>query len=483
MQFISFGFLLALPVVALITYFIPQKYRYIWLLVVSIAFYTSISPVALIVLAANILVTYFAGRTIEKLINSSANSDGVAADSEKKNRPAAAKTVLVASIIFEIAAMFFFRTGILIYAIGISFFTLKSVGYLADVYKGEREAEKDPLMLALFVSFFPQVVSGPIDRAGNLIPQLREPVSVDFDRLRDGFLQMLWGYFLKLVIADRLAVFVNEVYASPGFYEGTIVAIATLFYTFEIYCDFAGYTSIAIGTARILGIDVTKNFDCPYLSKSIPEFWRRWHISLSSWLKDYVYIPLGGSRKGKNRKYLNIIIVFAVSGIWHGSALTFLVWGLLHAIYQIIGYLTAPLREKLLGVLKISRDELSHTIISTLFTFLLVNFAWIFFRAQSLMHAFMIIKKSFEFTPWVLSDTSLYQAGLSRASLGVGIIGIVILTITDILSFRGIEIRKVILRQTLWLRWLVMLTAIMVILIFGIWGSGYDASSFIYQQF
>jgi D-alanyl-lipoteichoic acid acyltransferase DltB (MBOAT superfamily) len=327
------------------------------------------------------------------------------------------------------------------------------------------------------------VISGPIDRAGNLMPQFAYPVTVDFYRLRDGFLQMLWGYFLKLVIADRLAIFVGNVYAAPEYVEGSVVALATIFYTFEIYCDFAGYSAIAIGVAEILGIDVKKNFDAPYMSTSIAEFWRRWHISLSSWLRDYVYIPLGGNRKGTLRKYLNIIIVFAVSGIWHGSALTFLVWGLLHAMYQVVGFVMMPVRDKIVEVLKIDRQGLSHRTVKTLLTFLMVNLAWVFFRATSLTHALTIIKKSFEFTPWVFTDMSLYAAGLSRPAFTLVTFGIALLIIADILNYRDVEIREKIIKQAIWYRWLIMIGAILAILVFGIWGAGYDASSFIYQQF
>ncbi len=474
MQFVSLAFLAALPIAALINFIIPRKFRYIWLLIISFAFYLSIDVKAFVVMAGTIIITFGAGLILDRLLEDTQDSG---------KRPLGATITLFLAIAIEIAAMFIFRSGKIMGAIGISFYMLKSVGYLIDVYRGDERAEKNPLMLALFVSFFPQVISGPIDRAGNLMPQFAYPVTVDFYRLRDGFLQMLWGYFLKLVIADRLAIFVGNVYAAPEYVEGSVVALATIFYTFEIYCDFAGYSAIAIGVAEILGIDVKKNFDAPYMSTSIAEFWRRWHISLSSWLRDYVYIPLGGNRKGTLRKYLNIIIVFAVSGIWHGSALTFLVWGLLHAMYQVVGFVMMPVRDKIVEVLKIDRQGLSHRTVKTLLTFLMVNLAWVFFRATSLTHALTIIKKSFEFTPWVFSDGSLVEFGLSKAGLNVGYLGIVLLIIIDVLAFNDVEIRERILRQSIWYRWLIMIGAILVILIFGIWGAGYDASSFIYQQF
>ncbi|WP_022768193.1 MBOAT family O-acyltransferase [Butyrivibrio sp. NC2007] len=472
MQFVSFGFLIMLPIVALINFFIPRKYRYIWLLVVSALFYLSLDMKAAAVMAGTVVVTYFAALLMEKV---SGGAD------EKRTKTAA--VILALAIVIEVAAMLVFRSGKILGAIGISFYMLKSIGYLVDVYRGDDIAEHNPLMLALFVSFFPQVLSGPIERSGNMMPQFAYPVTVDFDRFRDGFLQCLWGYFLKLVIADRLAIFVNSVYQAPESAQGTIVAIATVLYSFEIYCDFAGYSAIAIGVARILGIDVMKNFDSPYMAKSIAEFWRRWHISLSGWLKDYIYIPLGGNRKGTVRKYINVLIVFAISGIWHGSALTFLVWGLLHAVYQILGFVTQPLRDKVVETLKIDRNGLSHRTMKTIFTFLLVNLAWVFFRASSLEQALLIIKKSFEFTPWVLSDETLFKFGLSHGSFNIGIAGIVLLIIMDVLNFNGVEMRERIIKQSIWYRWIIMIGAILAILIFGIWGAGYNASSFIYQQF
>ena len=428
MQFVSFAFLLLLPVAALINFIIPRKLRYIWLLVISIAFYLSIDLKAAAVMAGTVVVTYGAALLMEKLMGDA-----------KDDKPKSSLVVLGLSVVILIAAMLIFRSGKIMGAIGISFYMLKSVGYLVDVYRGDLKAEHNFCKLALFVSFFTQVISGPIERAGNMLPQFSYPVTVDFDRMRDGFLQILWGYFLKLVIADRLAIFVNSVYDAPTQVEGTVVAIATVFYSFEIYCDFAGYSAIAIGVSRILGIDVMKNFDSPYMSKSIAEFWRRWHISLSTWLRDYVYIPLGGNRKGTVRKYVNVLIVFAVSGIWHGSALTFLVWGILHAVYQIIGFITMPVRDKAVDLLKIDRGSLSHRTVRTLVTFLLVNLAWIFFRATSLKQAVEVIKKSFEFTPWVFTDGKLFKMGLSQASFNVGIAGIALLIIMDVLALTALR--------------------------------------------
>ena len=462
MQFVSFTFLAFLPLVVLINYIFPRKYKYIWLLITSIVFYASIDLKALLVLLATIVFTYFFGLFIEK----------------KRLKP-----VLIAAVLMEVAALLVFRAGSFLGVLGISFYMLKAIGYLIDVYREDVKAEKNFLNLALFISFFPQVVSGPIERAGNMLPQFNYPMTVDFDMLRDGLLEMLWGYILKLVLADRLAIFVNRVYADPAAAPGSIVLLATVFYTFEIYCDFAGYSHIAIGASRILGIDVMKNFDSPYLSTSIAEFWRRWHISLSSWLRDYVYIPLGGNRKGKARKYLNILLVFAVSGIWHGTALTFLVWGILHDLYQIAGYLLMPVRDRLVEMFKINRSSFSHRIVTIAGTFILVNLAWVFFRADSLSTAVLVLTKCLEFTPWVLGDGTIYAYGINHNNLLLTVVGILVLTVVDVIGYKDVELRGKILSQGLWLRWIIMIAGVLLVLVCGVWGPGYDASSFIYQQF
>ncbi len=472
MQFISFAFLLFLPVVALINSIIPRNYRYIWLLIASISFYISIDVKAAIVMAGTVVVTYGAALLIDKIKERAGE-----APSKK------AAFVLGFSILIEVAAMLVFRSGKILGAIGISFYMLKSIGYLIDVYRGDEKAERNFLMLALFVSFFPQVISGPIERAGNMLPRFAYPVTVDFDRLRDGFLQMLWGYFLKLVIADRLAIFVNSVYKAPQSFDGTIVALATVFYSFEIYCDFSGYSAIAIGAARIMGIDVMDNFDTPYMSKSVAEFWRRWHISLSSWLRDYLYIPLGGNRKGYVRKLINIFIVFAVSGLWHGAAWRFVVWGILHGMYQIIGSILMPVRDKLVQITWRNRNSLSHRVFKIAVTFMLVNIGWIFFRAPSFDVAIYFLKNMWSFTPWVITQGELFDLGLGRLDVMLLIYALALHIGVDIMNSKGIVVREVITRQSIWLRWLVYLVSLGFVVTCGIWGPGYDAASFIYSSF
>lgn len=467
MQFISFGFLLFLPVVVFVNFIIPRKYRYIWLLFTSVVFYLSVDVKAAAVMAVSVVLTYLEGILIGK-------------DAKNINRN---KVLLFLSVAIDVAFILAFRAGSILGAVGISFYMLKAIGYLVDVYRGDVKAERNFIKVALYISFFTQVISGPIERAGNMLPQFSYPVTVDFDRLRDGLLQMLWGYGLKLVLADRLAIFVNSVYRDPSSQQGSIVLLATLFYTFEIYCDFAGYSHIAIGASRILGIDVMKNFDSPYMSGSIAEFWRRWHISLSGWLKDYIYIPLGGNRKGKVRKYINILIVFAISGLWHGTALTFIIWGILHALYQIAGYILKPVRDKAVEVLRVDRNSFSHRAVKVIVTFMLVNLAWVFFRADSVDTAFLVIKKSLEFTPWVFSDGTIYTLGLNSTNITLTIFGLIGLIITDILGYMDVEIREKILSQGIWLRWILVICGVILVLVCGIWGPGYEASTFIYQQF
>ena len=483
MQLVSAEFFIFLPIVVAINFIVPRKFKYIWLLITSLFFYASIDVKSAVVLVISIAMAYGFGLLLEK---------------NKQN-----KAILSVAIAIHIAVLvackylnfiektFLSLTGRteeavnlnLLATLGISFYMLKIIGYLIDVYRGDLVAERNPLKVGLYVSFFPQITQGPIERAKNMLPQFNFPLTVDYDMLRDGLLEIIWGYFLKLVVADRLAIYVNNVYADPMEAVGFTTLVATVFYTFEIYTDFAGYTHIAIGISRILGIDVMENFKCPYLASSIAGFWRRWHISLSTWLRDYLYIPLGGNRKGTARKYLNIMIVFLVSGLWHGAGWTFVVWGLLHGLFQVIGYILKPVRDWCVNVFKVERNAFSHRVLKVLVTFLLVNFAWVFFRASSLGEALVIIKNSLVFTPWMLADGSLYKHGLDSADFFVSIVGLIIVVVTDLVNYNGFVIRERILKQGIWIRYIIVIAAIISILVFGIWGPGYDSAAFIYQQF
>lgn len=280
-----------------------------------------------------------------------------------------------------------------IFPLGISFFTFQSISYIVDTFTKKIPTEHNPLNVALFISFFPVISSGPIQRGGNLIPQFTHVRKFDYDNSTFGIKVFAWGLFKKICIADRIAVYVNHVYANCADRYGVSLLLATILFSFQIYCDFSGYSDMAIGISRYLGFDVGKNFDHPYLSKSVSEFWKKWHISLSSWLRDYIYIPLGGSRVSTVRIYLNLIITFLVSGVWHGSTLNFVFWGLLHGIFQCIGKATDKIwnKNKIPSFLRI------------FITFSLITLTWIFFRTNNLIDSFIIIKKILQI-PQSISD-------------------------------------------------------------------------------
>ncbi len=491
MQFVSLQFLAFLAAVIFIYFILPKKIRYIWLLLTSWGFYYIAGGKFLILLVLITAITYGAGLFIEK---------------EKEKPNSKAGVILAVSIVMLVLVLGYFKyVGFLfetvksiqkflnlaeseaviniLLPLGISFYLFQAMGYLIDCYKGKIAAEKNYLLLALFISFFPQITAGPIERAGNMIPQYKEPQSFSYESMRDGLLLMLWGYFQKIVIADRLAVVVDTVYDSPKQFSGTIIFLATVFYTFEIYCDFAGYSNIAIGAAKIMGIKLMNNFESPYMSKSVAEFWRRWHISLSSWFKDYLYIPLGGNRKGYVRKLINLMIVFAVSGLWHGAAWTFVVWGILHGVFQVLGIVLKPVRDKLVQLFKVDRSSFSHGLYQVVVTFLLVNIGWIFFRADTFEKALYVLVNMWKPSLWVFSDKSLYNLGLVEQDMKLLIASLLVLVAVDICNAKKIVIRDLITKQGLWLRWVIYIAAAIFVITCGIWGPGYDAASFIYSSF
>lgn len=487
MLFNSGKFLIFFPIVTLIYFILPKKIRQYWLLIASWYFYMCWNAGYIVLILYSTVITYISGLLIEK---------------NRLNK----KIIVAGSFILNLAVLFYFKyfnfgigllAKLLAYAhisvnvpqfdiilpVGISFFTFQALSYTVDVYRGEIYAERNFFKYALFVSFFPQLVAGPIERSKNLMKQICEPKSFDFDRTRDGVLLMLWGYFLKVVLADRIAIFVDTVYGDVNTYSGYYIMLATILFAFQIYCDFAGYSIIAMGTAKVLGIQLMDNFESPYLATSVTGFWRHWHISLTSWFRDYLYIPLGGNKKGKFRKYANEMIVFFASGLWHGASISFVIWGGLNGLYQVVGEILQPLKNKLVDMLHIDRRSIGHKLICTIFTFILVDFAWIFFRADSAVASFNIIKMLTVNNPWVLFDGSIYECGLDQKNYWLMICGILLLLIVDFLKSRKIVIREIIAKQHIVLRWLVIDIAIIVLLIFGIWGSTYDAANFIYFQF
>lgn len=385
--------------------------------------------------------------------------------------------------------------------VGISFYTLQALGYLIDVYRGDIHAEKNFLRYALFVSFFPQLVAGPIERSGNLLVQLREPHALKYENIRKGALLALYGLFLKMVIADRAAVIVDTVYENSSSYSGCYIIVATFFFAIQIYCDFYGYSTIARGSALLMGIRLMDNFEAPYYSRSVKEFWRRWHISLSGWFRDYLYIPLGGNRKGKVRKECNLLAVFTVSGLWHGASLSFVFWGLLNGVYQVLADIIAQIRlfivkvrDKLLKKFigdwnppdadTANPDRFSRRLLQTVVTFSLVTFAWLFFRAGGLREAFGIIVNMLKVGNWpILFDGSLYYLGVAENYMKVLIASIVALFIVDYHKYQGKDVAELILKQGWWFRVLLIMLMIFTILLYGCYGELYDVNQFIYFQF
>ena len=497
MLFNSVDFLVFFPIVTLIYFLIPHKIRYLWLLVCSYYFYMCWNAMYALLLFASTMITWVSGLAI------------AAAAKKETEDPTRLRSrgIVAISLILNLTLLFFFKysnfvienlnsllayTGVslrvpkldLLLPVGISFYIFQALSYTIDVYRGDVQVEKNPLRYMVFVSFFPQLVAGPIERSSRLLGQFYEKHRFSYDRMVRGLMMMLWGYFQKMVVADRLSVLVDQVFNYSSYYAGFEILVGAVFFAFQIYCDFAGYSTIAIGAAQVMGFDLMENFRRPYLAVSVADFWRRWHISLTSWFRDYLYIPLGGNRKGKLAKYRNIMVVFLSSGLWHGANWTYVIWGGLNGLFQIIGAQTKKLRSAVKSFLGIRDNSGSGRLLSMIVTFLLVDFTWIFFRAATLEDAVTVIRQLFSsFNPWVLFDGTLYTLGLSMIDFWVGIVAIATILAVDVLHERGVRIREWILNQNLLFRWMVYFLAIFTILIFGFYGPNYDAAQFIYFQF
>ncbi len=358
--------------------------------------------------------------------------------------------------------------------VGISFYTFQTLSYTIDIYRGKKEPEKHFGIFALYVSFFPQLVAGPIERSTSLLPQFHKDHTFDYNRIRDGIVLMIFGFFKKVVIADRLAEYVNLVYNNVTDFNGLQNVIATFFFSFQIYCDFSGYSDIAIGAALILGYRLMTNFNRPYLSRNIREFWQRWHISLSTWFRDYLYIPLGGNRVVKWRWYYNLFITFVISGLWHGANWTFIIWGALHGFYLIFAIWTKNIRNKVNGVLRLDRLKTIHAMLEISITFLLAVFAWIFFRANSLNDAVVIIKNLFT-SDFFKGNLNLFKF---KADFYLSFILIGFLLVYEIFEERY-EITHKITRGWSIIRWVLLTLVLLSIFILGKW----EEADFLYFQF
>ena len=471
MVYNSFLFLICFPLVFLLYYLIPTKYqrgRNIFLLVVSYILYINWRPAYALILLGVTGITFVFALQIER------NRDH-------------AKRLMIIGVLLGLLPLLFYKYFYFInetiwqilstvglkyelqglnwaIPVGISFFTFQAIGYVWDVYYKRISAERDFLTYALFISFFPSILSGPINKASLIIPQLKNlRPYFDYSKAVEGLRMILWGMFMKVVVADRMGLYVDTVLPNYMNYTGITCFAASVFYTFQIYGDFAGYSLMAIGVGKTLGIELTENFRRPYYAVSVTDFWHRWHISLSTWLKDYIYIPMGGSRCSKLRNYWNIFVTFLVSGIWHGANWTFIVWGIWHGLFQIF--------EKMLGQQKCNYGWLGKSI-KIAVTFLLVNFAWIFFRMPNLVDACGVIGRIFNFS---LPMTFYFD---SMTTMFFMILGLMTLLLKDVMDeFFPIKMEQ--LSKMVVLRWGGYLLILSLILVAGVLGS----DQFIYANF
>lgn len=510
MLFNSLQFLLYFVIVTLAYYYLGWSGRWRLLLLASCYFYMVFKPAYILILGLTIVIDYLAGLWLEKTSGAARRSvlflslatnigilvffkyigfftDNAATLFDLAGLPDTANAVTAFSNKVFVAVLnlfgqhnsLSFKDSLSILPIGLSFHTFQAMSYTIEVYRGNQRAERHFGIYALYVMFYPQLVAGPIERPQNVLWQFHDYFPYDFENLKAGLMQMAFGFVKKLVIADRLAIVVNPAYTHPEQQNGLTMLVATFFFTFQIYCDFSGYSDIAIGAARVMGFNLMENFRAPYLAQSISDFWRRWHISLSTWFRDYVYIPLGGSRKGEFRQYLNLLIVFLISGLWHGPSWTYVLWGCLNGLYQVL----AVLREKALTRLRFSvtppglitpsvpnRPAHSSTlraILNTLLTFVLIMLTWVFFRAASMSDAFLILHRMATLS---LREPIRSPLNATEMWFSLVLIGLLLLKEYHYLSIPTRHTNRF---------YLLFITLLFVIYFFGI----FSANQFIYFQF
>jgi len=479
MLFNSLEFAIFFPVVVILYFMTPYRARTLLVLGASCAFYMAFIPAYLLILALTIGIDYVAGLWLERTTGSGR------------------RALLIVSIIATCAVLFVFKyfnffidsfvasarafgwevSGpaiSIILPIGLSFHTFQSLSYVIEVYYGRQKAERDFITYATYVMFFPQLVAGPIERPQNLLHQFHQVHSFDYDRITSGLKRMAWGFFKKLVIADRLALYVNDVYASPQNFNGLQLSIATVFFAYQIYCDFSGYSDIAIGSARVLGFRLMENFKTPYHAASISEFWRRWHISLSTWFRDYVYLPQGGSRVSTPRWFRNLLTTLALSGLWHGANWTYVVWGVLNGVYLIAGIMTKPFRDRGYQFIGIDGNGLVRTVIAIGTTFALTCCAWAIFRAESLSDAWYILTHFSR--GWDVTQVSTQQFPLRQ--MPAAVLSIAFLEGAQWLHARR-PLPELVGAYPMALRWPVYVGFVLAVVLFGV----YRQNQFIYFQF
>ena len=403
MQFNSIEYMLFLPSVVCLYFLMPYKFRPYFLLLASYGFYIYWKAEYAAIIVAITLLGYGAGLLIG---NDSYNS--------KRNYIFTISIIGIISfllvfkysnfLIGNLNLLFHHNLNIntppmqLLLPLGISFYTFQALSYVIDVYKRQREVEKNIVHFALYVTFFPQLFAGPITRSSMLLPQIKTRQGFDYEKFVDGLILIAWGLLKKIVIADRIAMVIEPIFNHPRVFSSTALFISAVFYSYQIYCDFSGYSDIAIGSAKLFGYDLMWNFETPYHSRSLREFWQRWHISLSTWFRDYVYIPLGGNRVTKARRLWNLFATFLLSGLWHGANWTFVVWGMIHGLLLIIGILLANVNKRLAALISLHRVPRLHKCLQIVYTFILVTFAWIFFRSGSIKEAWRYITYMFKNT-------------------------------------------------------------------------------------
>ena len=485
MNFNSLEYMLVLPVTPALYYALPGRVRNPFLLAASYFFYMWWEPAYALLMLFSTAVTY---------------GCALAMGSAREGGAHRRRAWLVLCLAVNLAILFFFKYynflassvnsllgrssgGLpaldILLPVGISFYTFQALGYTVDVYRGELEPERSFIDYALFVSFFPQLVAGPIERAGNILPQLKKRHRLEIRNLPGSVLLILIGFCKKMVIADNLAVVVNGAFADPSAYTGAQLAFASLCFTFQIYCDFSAYTDIARGSARLFGVSVMENFRAPFFAESIRDFWRRWHISLSGWFRSYVYIPLGGSRVGKWRRIFNLMVVFLLSGLWHGAAWTFVLWGAVHGLYQAVGVLLDPVRERL--YMAVPKNAPAVRAVRILFTFTLVCAAFVVFRAESIADAVYILKSA-ALAPF----TGLFPLAFGAMGLTRRMLVVVALHVVLLLTYDGLRDKEAFLGRvssTVWQKYALGLFLIFSILIFGSYGKEVPRQVFVYFQF
>ena len=471
MVFNSNTYFVFLPAVFFLFYISPGQWRMLILLSASLVFYGSLAvhwlPALLLVV---IFINYGTGLGIYT--------------SQREIIKTFLLWVGIGANIFILASFKYLPVLIEVkipFAIGLSYYVFQAISYLVDIHKSKIEPERHLGYFALYLSFFPQLLQGPIERAGDLLPQLKQPYIFDYDMARSGLFLFGWGLFKKIVVADRLALVVNPVYGNVHAYQGLSLLTATYFYSFQIYMDFSGYTDMALGSARLFNIRLTQNFNSPYLAISVSDFWRRWHISLSHFLKDYLYIPLGGNRKGSVRRSINLMATMCLCGIWHGAGWTYIFWGGLHGLFLTSSAVYRPMQRRIQKFLGIDNFVLLR-VCQILITFNLVCFSWIFFRANNLSDAFYIVTHLTKGFNKALINYNVFAEhvfiGVKQGEFALIICLIFFIMFIDWLS-KDREIGDLILNRSFWLRWTVYYLLIITILTLGIFGE----SQFIYFKF